>query len=114
MKNKIVFVLNYIWTSFIAFTFPVSSAIIYMNITGHSKGYSYNLGDEKDISILLGFIELVIWLLLAVLPNIALFKKLKSKGKIPVILTIIIYMLLIILCVYLIGGWKELRRWFNI
>ena len=40
----IIFVINTLWSAIISFTFPVCLGIIYMNITGHSKGYDYNLG----------------------------------------------------------------------
>ena len=72
MKDKIIYFLNLIWTSIIAFSFPICFELIFLDITGHSKGYSYDLGSEKDISTLLGCIELVIWSILA-LPSIFMF-----------------------------------------
>lgn len=51
MKNKISFIISYLWTSAMMFFAPICIGIIYMDITGHSKGYSYDLGTEKDISI---------------------------------------------------------------
>jgi hypothetical protein len=50
MKSKIIFCLNFLWASVIAFSFPLCFDLIHMNITGHSKGYDYDLGSEKDIS----------------------------------------------------------------
>ncbi|MDE5621326.1 MAG: hypothetical protein K2I80_12575 [Ruminococcus sp.] len=62
MKNKILFGISFIWSGIIAlFILPICIGWIYMDITGHSKGYSYDLGDEKSISMLLGFVELIIW-----------------------------------------------------
>ena len=52
MKNKILYCINFIWTSFVAFSFPICFTWIYLDITGHSKGYGYDLGSEKDISIM--------------------------------------------------------------
>lgn len=109
MKNKILFGLNFMWASFMAFAMPVCSGWIYMDITGHSKGYSYDLGDEKSISILVGFVELIIWLVLAVPSNIYLFRRVKKK-----IIPVIIFAGLFLLCVNLIGGWGEFGRFFNI
>ncbi|MDE5834410.1 MAG: hypothetical protein K2H26_02700 [Ruminococcus sp.] len=80
-----------------------------MDITGHSKGYDYNLGDEKNISILLGFIELIIWLLLALPSNIYLLVKIKKK-----IIPVVIFIGLFLLCVNFIGGWTEFGKFFNI
>ena len=37
MKSKVVFLLNFLWTSFIAFSFPVCFGWIFLDITGHSK-----------------------------------------------------------------------------
>jgi len=65
MKSKIFYCINFLWTCFVAFTFPICFEGIYLCITGHSKGYDYNLGEEKDISILLGCIGLIIWFVLA-------------------------------------------------
>lgn len=80
-----------------------------MDITGHSKGYSYDLGDEKSISVLLGVVELIIWLLLAVPSNIYMFKCVKRK-----IIPVIIFAGLFVLCVNLMGGWAEFGKCFNI
>lgn len=80
MKNKIIYGLNFIWTNIIAFSFPVCFGWIFLDITAHTKGYAYDLGSEKDISILFGFIELLIWLILALPSNIYIFKMNKKKG----------------------------------
>ena len=78
MKKKIIFVINSLWSAIIAFTFPVCLGIIYMNITGHSKGYDYDLGSEKDISILLGIIELIVWLIFAIPSNVYILKRISK------------------------------------
>ena len=109
MKNKILFGISFIWSGIIAFTLPICMGWIYMDITGHSKGYSYDLGGEKSISILLGCIELVIWLLLAVPSNIYLFSKIKKK-----VIPLIIFVGLFLLCVNFMGGWTEFGKCFNI
>ena len=66
MISKIKYCLNLIWTSLLAYSFPICFELIYLDITGHSKGYGYDLGSEKDISIMSGCVELLIWLILAV------------------------------------------------
>lgn len=113
MKNKILFIANFIWTSFIAFSFPVCLGIIYMNITGHSKGYGYDLGPDKDISIMMGIFELIIWLILAMPSNIYVFKKVMEKGKLYAIIPVVIYVLLFGFCIFLTGGWNEFMRFFH-
>lgn len=71
MKSKIIYCINLLWTSFIAFSFPICFGWIFLDITGHSKGYSYDLDSEKDVSIMFGCIKLLIWLTLA-LPQISM------------------------------------------
>ena len=48
---------------------PLWIGCIYMDFTGHGKGYAYELGDEADIYVLFGVLELLLWLL-AILPVI--------------------------------------------
>lgn len=84
-----------------------------MDITGHAKGFDYDLGAEKDISIMAGCIELVIWLALAIPSNIYVFIKTKEKGAYYVIIPVIVYIALSVLCIYLIGGWEEFGRFFH-
>lgn len=115
MKGKIIYCLNFLWISFIAFSFPFCFGWIFLDITGHSKGYSYDLGSEKDISIMLGCIELVIWLVLSLPSNIYVFKKTKKKGKLYLLIPIIVCIALAVLSVYIMGGWSlYLKGVFNI
>lgn len=113
MKSKVIYALNFLWSSIIAFSFPICLGLIYMCITGHSKGYDYDLGSEKDISIMFGCVELLIWLALAIPSNIYVFKKTKERGTFYVIIPVIVFIMLFILCVHLIGGWNEFVRFFH-
>lgn len=113
MKSKIIYCLNFLWTSFIAFSFPVCLGWIYQDITGHAKGFSYDLGPEKDISIFVGCVELIIWLILAIPSNIYIFKKTGKKNIYYIIIPVLIYILLSVLCIYFIGGWNEFERFFH-
>lgn len=113
MKSRIIFILNFLWSSFIAFTLPVCIGVIFMSITGHSKGYAYDLGAEKDISVIIGFIELFVWLVLAIPSNIYVFKRISRKKKLYVLIPIILFAALFCLCVYLIGGWVEFFSFFH-
>lgn len=108
IKSKIIYCLNFLWTSFVAFTFPICFGWIFLDITGHSKGYSYDLGSEKDVSIMLGCIELLIWLALALPSNIYVFRKTMGKGKAYLLIPIILYIALAVICVMLThGGWTS-------
>lgn len=105
MKDKILYCLNFIWTSFIAFSFPFCFGWIFLDITGHAKGYGYDLGPEKDISMMFGCFELVIWLVLAVPSNIYVFRRTGKKGKHYVLIPVIVYIALAALCIHTLGGW---------
>lgn len=97
MKNKILYCINFIWTSFVAFSFPICFAWIYLDITGHSKGYGYDLGSEKDISIMVGCVELLFWLALALPSNIYIFRKTLKKGKAYLLIPIALYIILAVI-----------------
>lgn len=106
MKSKIIFCLNFFWTSLIAFLFPICFEIIFLNITGHAKGYGYDLGSEKDVSIMFGCIELLIWLVLALPSNIYVFRKTLCKGKAYLLILVILYIALAVIFVMIMyGGW---------
>ena len=113
-KNHIWF--EFFWTSFIAFSFPLCFGLIFVDITGYAKGYSYDLGPEKDISVMIGCIELVIWLVLSLPSNIYVFNKTKKKGKLYLLIPIILYIALAVLSIYILwGGWYVyLKEVFNI
>lgn len=104
-----------LWMAAAAFTMPVSIGWIALDITGHSKGYSYDLGSEKDFSIMLGFFELFVWLLLVVPCSIYVFRRLWRYFRIKgVIAGIVVMVLLFLVMIYLMGGWEELLYCFGI
>lgn len=113
LKKRIVFTLNYLWTIVIAFLFPLCIAIIFMDITGHSKGYSYDLGSEKSISIIFGFLELGLWIALSLPSIIYVIKSLKGKNRYYYLVTALIYILVAFVFIMLIGGWNEYIRAFG-
>ncbi len=115
MKSKIIYCLNFLWIRFIAFSFLIFFGWIFFHITGHSKGYSYDLGSEKDVSILFGCIELLIWIALALPSNIYVFQKTLKKGKLYLLIPIALYIALAIICIFITGGCSEyLKGVFNI
>ncbi len=115
MKSKIIYWLNFLWSCIIALTFPICFGLIFLNITGHSKGYSYDLGSEKDVSVLLGIIELIIWLVIAMPSGIYVFSKIKKKGKKYLLLLIALHLLFAVGDVFLMGGFAAyVKAVFNI
>ncbi len=116
MKNKIIYWLSFLWSSVMAFFFPLNFFIIFTYITGHAKGYSYNLGSEKDISIMFGCYVLLIWLVLALPSNIYLFVKTAQKCKFYLLIPIAVFIILATLGLFVyFGSWSEfLRHTFDI
>lgn len=111
MKNKIIYWLSLLWSSLIAFFFPLCFYIIFTFITGHSKGYAYDLGSEKDISIILGCFALLIWLILALPSNIYLFIKTAKKGRFYLLIPIVLFIILATLGLFVyFGSWAEFSR----
>ena len=111
MKSKIIYCLNFLWTGLIVFSFPICFELIFLCITGHSKGYSYDLGSEKDISIMFGCIELLIWLALALPSNVYVFRKTLSKGKMYLLIPIVLYIALAVICIMIThGGWLSYAK----
>lgn len=111
MKNKILYCINFIWTSFVEFSFPICFTWIYLDITGHSKGYGYDLGSEKDISIMVGCVELLFWLALALPSNIYIFRKTLKKGKAYLLIPIALYIILAVICLQItFGGWSAYAK----
>ena len=110
MKSKIIYCLNFLWTSIIAFSFTICFGCIFLDITGHSKGYSYDLGSEKDVSILFGCVELLIWIALALPSNIYVLQKTMKKGKLFLLIHIALYISLAIICIFITGGWSEYSK----
>ena len=106
MKRKILYCLNFMWAGLIAFSFPLCFEIIYLSITGHSKGYDYDLGPEKDISIMFGCVGLLIWLAIALPSNIYVLRKTLNKGKVFLLIPAVLYVMLAVICVITVyGGW---------
>lgn len=115
MKSKIIYGLKFFWTSVAAFSFPICFAWIFLDITGHSKGYGYDLGPEKDVSVMLGCFELLIWLALTLPSASYVFRKTMNKGKLYLLIPIVIYIVLAVLCIIITGGWSAyLKGVFNV
>ena len=116
MKSKIIFGINLVWASFTAFVFPFCFAWIYLDITGHSKGYDYDLGPEKDVSQMLGAVELIIWALLVLPSTFYVFRKAIQKGKFYILLLSAFFIILAIVFILFIWGgfYPYLHEVFNI
>lgn len=116
MKNKIIYFINFMWTSLIAYSFSFCFGWIYLDITGHSKGYGYDLGADKDISIIFGCIELLIWLAITLPSIIYVIRKTSSKGKVYLLILIAFYIVLAVIGLFMMfENWAAyLKGIFNI
>lgn len=114
MRGKIIYAMNALWTGIMAFTFPICLAIIWMDITGHSKGYGYDLGPEKDISVMMGATELVIWLIAALPAGIYVFRRTARKSRLLACAAGAVCVMLSLVCILMIGGWGEYVRAFGL
>lgn len=74
-----------------------------MNITGHAKGYAYDLGSEKDISIMMGAVELIIYLSLLIPTLLYLCRKFYHIKKWMLLLPLIGYVVFFGVGIKIIG-----------
>ena len=101
-----------IWFLLISLSSPLWIGCIYMNITGHGKGYGYDMGSEADIAVLLGVVLLVMWLL-AILPvTISLCKKGYCKKKSFVCLRLLAFAVLFAAGIFILG-WNDFIKLFG-
>lgn len=111
MKN-VKTILSIIWFAFASLSSPLWIGAIYMNITGHGKGYAYDMGSEADIAVFFGIVLLLLWLL-AILPvTISLCKKLYDIAKRFVWLPILTFAGLFALGIGILG-WNEFIKLFG-
>lgn len=108
------FVLSCIWECIMSITAPVCIGFIFMNITGHGKGYDYDLRAEKDINIFLGVVMLAIWLGLLVPNSIFLFQRLKSFGWRYVLIGFMVLVIFFIAGILVTGGFPSFLAYFNV
>lgn len=101
--KKIGKIIAAIWFVMISISAPAWFGLIYMNITGHGKGYGYDMGSEADIAVFFGVVELLFWLA-AFLPVFIWFcKKCFHIKKFMVILPVLSFLLLFCVGVICIG-----------
>lgn len=113
MLKKIKICFSLIWAVLMGMATPIWIAIIYMNITGHAKGYGYDLSSEKDISIAMGVFELLVWIAAVCPVLVSLCKKLYSKDKRLCLLPVLGFVIIgaVIICMI---GWNEYLKCFGV
>ena len=101
--KRLKIILASIWLSVASYFSAGWIAFTYMCITGHSKGYAYNLGSEKSVSVLWGMGMLGIWLIAVVPATIWLCIKCYRCKKPLILLPFVGFALLFISAVYFMG-----------
>ena len=110
--RKVKTALSILWFLFMSISSPLWVGCIYMNITGHGKGYMYDMGSEADIAVFLGLIGLLLWLL-AILPvTFSLCKECFYKKKTFVWLPLLAFAALFGLGICILG-WHEFIKMFG-
>lgn len=95
--KTIAMAVGFAWHSVISYLSPAWLGLTYMCITGHGKGYAYDLGSERDISIIFGIVLLIGWLAVF-LPTFALltrtlYRQKKRLALIPVALFVLAFLI---------------------
>ena len=94
MKKLIYFILG-IWSAVAGFLSPVWLTLTVLNLTGLIYQYDYSM--DEGTAVILGFMMLCVWLLLALLPCILFLRKMRMLGRKAFIVSIIVLLVLIFL-----------------
>lgn len=101
-----------VWLSLIGVISPIWTGFIYMNLTGHGKGYDYDMGSEADIAVAIGVLLVFFWLL-AVLPAmILLCRKFFLYRKLFILIPIFGFVFLYCVGIQMIG-WGAFLEFFG-
>lgn len=101
-----------LWFSLVSISSPLWIGCIYMNLTGHGKGYAYDMGSEADIAVFLGVILLLLWLLAMLPVLIALCKTCYEKRKSFIWLPFLAFIGLFGAGIWILG-WNEFIKLFG-
>lgn len=101
-----------VWFLCISIVSPLWIGCIYMNITGHGKGYAYDLGSEADIAVFFGFVLLIFWLLAMLPVTVVLCKKCSNKRNSLIWIPLLAFAVLFAVGVCILG-WTEFIKLFG-
>lgn len=80
-----------IWHAWMGLVSPVWCTFIFYFITGNGKGFGYDLRGEKDLYIISGAIQLIIYLLVTVPVFVYLIQIFRKKGKWMSLIPVLIF-----------------------
>lgn len=95
-----------IWQTLMGLISPIWCTFIFYFITGNGKGFGYDLREEKDLYVISGAVQLVMYLLAVVPVFVYLVKVFREKGKWMWLIPVSIFVLGC-LCVVIIIGPKN-------
>lgn len=100
-KPRIIFA--FLWLGTAALFSPIWISFTFLCITGNGKGYGYDLRSEADISVMLGVVFLLLWLLMVVPVFIWLTKYFHRLNKKLTLLPLGCFLLLFIVGIFGMG-----------
>ena len=113
MKEKIIYVLHFIWMCVTACTLPLCAVWIYGNIQGYAKWFGHSLVGEKKLFTLLGYFEVALWFLLAIPSFLHVIVNTWKKHPALVLIPILLYALLVSGSIFLFfGRWDDFCGYF--
>ena len=93
--KKLSYLILGIWSAVAGFLSPVWLTLTVLNLTGLIYQYDYSM--DEGTAVILGFMMLCVWLLLALLPCILFLRKMRMLGRKAFIVSIIVLLVLIFL-----------------
>ena len=95
MIKKGLYILSGLWCVFATMITPIWLSLTYLNLSGEIYQYDYSM--DEGTAVILGFMMLCVWLLLALLPCILFLRKMRMLGRKAFIVSIIVLLVLIFL-----------------
>ena len=93
--KKLIYLILGIWSAVASFLSPIWLTLTVLNLTGLIYQYDYSM--DEGTAVILGFMMLSVWLLVALLPCILFLRKMCMLGRKAFIVSIIVLLVLILL-----------------
>ncbi len=111
MKKRKAALLS-VWCALMSLASPFIVGCIYMDITGHGKGWGYDMGSEADIAVAGGVFLLIFYLLTFVPAFLSLCISCYKRKKILVFVPAASFLFLFAAGIWLLG-WQEFLKLFG-
>ncbi len=77
--KKVTYIILGIWSAITGFLSPVWLTLTVLNLTGVIYQYDYSM--DEGTAVILGFLMLSVWVLIALLPCIIYLRKMRLLGR---------------------------------